>query len=746
MDSVLAGLHQGNPDRHAVTFLYHRQGGAISLGCVVPEELRGVLQGQFYAQYPDCTLEPTPATALNQPQDAHCWSCELQLRHDLFPHKRYGQFEDALNRTIADPLTAVLITLGSNRTPLQCRIEIVIRPAGKGTRRRAEAALHRLTQPFFRHHHRLARMYGTLAMSPHRRTRLIAWMLRHLVPRHGPPDDARTLTTSAGARHEREDDLQAASEKLAHQLFETHIRLLVFGSKTGETDAAAKLREMAGAFGQFSAPRLASFHASALRRSWRVPSRFRHPPFLLSTEELATLCHPPTTGVRPPTLARIGSKEFEPPVTLPRAMPKSALTVLGVTIFRSGREAFGILPEDRRRHIAILGKTGMGKSTLLEHLLATDIRSGQGVALIDPHGDLCDAVLQAIPRSRTNDVVLFDASDTAFPVGFNPLHCPAASQRPLVASGVVSAFKKLYAESWGPRLEYILRNAVLALVERPDATLLSLLRLLGDPAYRSAVTGQLTDPVVRAFWEREFPCLPPRLQVEAVAPIQNKVGQFVTSPVIRNIVGQSRNTVDLRRILDEGKILLVNLSKGKIGDDASHLLGSLLVTRLQLAAMSRADTPESKRRDFHLYVDEFQNFATQSFATTLSEARKYHLTLTVANQYLDQLDDQTRAALFGNVGTLLSFQVGPTDAEMLVPQFGSELTEQDLVRLPRYHAYARLLIDGQPSTPFSMQTLPPTSVKPNPERVAIVRRYSRQRYARPATAIEPEIALRVEET
>ncbi len=373
----------------------------------------------------------------------------------------------------------------------------------------------------------------------------------------------------------------------------------------------------------------------------------------------------------------------------------------------------------------------------------TDIRLGQGVALVDPHGDLAEAVLHSIPRARTNDVVLFDAADTACPVGFNPLACPTLAERPLVASGVVSAFKKLYADSWGPRLEYILRNAVLALVELPDTTLLSLLRLIGDPHYRESIAARLTDPVVRAFWQREFPGLPPRLQAEAVAPIQNKVGQFVTSPIIRNIVGQSRSTLDLRRIMDEGKILLINLSKGRIGDDASQLLGSLLVTRLQIAAMARADTPEHERRDFHLYVDEFQNFVTASFATTLSEARKYRLTLTVANQYLDQLDDQTRSALFGNVGTLLSFQVGPTDAEILAKQFGGELTEQDLVRLPRYHAYVRLLIEGQPSPPFSMQTVPPASARADPSRAEIIRRYSRQRYARPVADVERAITRAV---
>jgi hypothetical protein len=347
--------------------------------------------------------------------------------------------------------------------------------------------------------------------------------------------------------------------------------------------------------------------------------------------------------------------------------------------------------------------------------------------------------LRSIPRHRTNDVILFDAGDSSHPLSFNVLSCPRPSQRPLVASGVLSALKKLYADSWGPRMEHILRNALLALLETPGTSLISLLRLLSDYRYRSSIVAKLSDPIVRSFWEMEFARMPLKLQLEAIAPVQNKIGHFVSSPLLRNMLGQTRSSLDLRRVMDEGKVLIVNLSKGRIGDDASTLLGSFLVTAIQLAAMSRADIAEEQRRDFYLAVDEFQNFATDSFASILSEARKYRLNLTVANQYLAQMDELTQAAVFGNIGTLVAFQVGAQDAEVIAQQLAGDLTERDLMQLPRYHAFVRLLIDGMPSRPFSMQTLPPANTPPQFDRQAVIRRYSRNRYARPLAQVEAEI-------
>jgi hypothetical protein len=385
--------------------------------------------------------------------------------------------------------------------------------------------------------------------------------------------------------------------------------------------------------------------------------------------------------------------------------------------------------------LAILGKTGMGKTTLLESLITADIAAGRGLAVIDPHGDLAESVQQSVASARTNDVILFDAADAGHPVAFNPLACTDYRHRPLVAGAVLSTFKKLYGESWGPRLEHFLRNTLFTLLDMPGASLALVPRLRTDARFREQAVQRTSDPVVREFWSREFAQLAPKLQAEATAPILNKVGQFLTNPVLRHILGQPESRIQLRQIMDERKILLVNLSKGRLGDDASTLLGSFLITAVQLAAMSRADVPESRRTDFYLYVDELGCFATEAFAGILSEARKYRLNLIVANQYLAQLSESTLAAVFGNVGNLLVFQVGAQDAPTLAEQLGRPVEPSDLLMLPKYQAYARLLIDGQPSRPFSMRTTAPTQRRLDPRRAEIIRRVSRRRYARPVGQI-----------
>jgi hypothetical protein len=734
MDEALAVIHQANPHRLPVTFQIGRDKDALSLALNLPPELKPVIESQLFAQYPECRIQPVADETVTAGHQV--WTSQLKLRPDLFPIRRFGQFEDALNRLTADPLTALLSAIPVNRSgSLRGRIEIAVRPCTTKRRRRAVKTLRTLSRPFLRSHDRIAHLYLTLALSQWWLVRMIAWTVASVIPKSEASQHPTPLTTSASHTHEREDDLQAASDKLGKHLFEATIRLIVTAPAASGSSARAKLQEMAGSFGLFSVPRLGVFHASRPRVSPTTARRRNHP-FLLSTEELATLWHPSTLTVRAPTLAQVESREFEPPVTLSRLKDHPDLAVLGVTAFRDHKERFGILRDDRLRHVSIQGKTGMGKSTLLYNLLISDIAAGRGVCLIDPHGDLAEALLPAIPKARTNDVVLFDAGDREHPLAFNPLFCPDPGRRPLVASGVLSAFKKLFADSWGPRLEHILRNSLLALLEIPGSTLVSVLRLLSDARFRQSVTGRLSDPIVRAFWETEFAAMHPKLQTEAIAPIQNKIGAFVSSPLLRNILGQPEGRLDLRAVMDSGKVLIVNLSKGRIGDDASMLLGSLLVTSLQLAAMSRSDVPESLRREFFVYVDEFQNFATESFATILSEARKYRLGLTLANQYLAQMDDQTASAVFGNVGTLLVFQVGANDAEMLSQQLGGGVTPEDLMTLPRYQAYARLLIDGQPSRPFSMRTLSPERTKLDPKREAIIRRYSRQRYGRAVASIE----------
>lgn len=731
MDQALAAIHQANHARLPLRLEYRQQDGRANLIFDAPETLSAVVHGQLYAAYPDAHLAPLPDDTAAP--DVAAGEIALQLARDLFPIKRYPQFEDALNRVSSDPLTALFLALSKGRGDLlDARIILDVRPIRPRRRRHAERVLHRLARPFFRRHHRLAHWYAEWATSPRLIRRLCAWLLGRLGRRGEHPHPQLTTTTSR--QHDREDDLQASADKLGKHLFSVRLFLRVVTPRGEEKRADAKLLEMAGAFGQFSVPRLACFHAARLRRG-------RRRGFLLSTEELATLWHAPTATVKAPELGAVESRQLPQPTDLPTRAQHPGLAILGLATHRGRFQRFGILPDDRQRHVAIVGKTGMGKTTLLQNLIRSDIRAGRGVALLDPHGDLCESLLASIPRSRTNDVILFDAADTTHPLSFNILHCPRPELRPLVASGIVSAFKKLYGDFWGPRLEHILRNALLALLEVPGSTLLTVLRLLTDTRFRQPLVAKLNDPVVRAFWQQEFAALPMKFQLEAVAPIQNKIGHFVSSPLLRNIMGQARNSLDLRAVLDEGKLLLVNLSKGRLGDDVSSLLGSFLVTAIQLAAMSRADVAERQRPDFFLYVDEFQNFATESFATILSEARKYRLALTLANQYLGQLDEATSRALFGNVGTLVSFQVGADDAEPLATQFGGDLTAQDLMRLPRYQAYIRLLVDGSPSRPFSMNTLPPGRCRDDPERRTIICNVSRRRYARPAHQVERDIEL-----
>ena len=415
------------------------------------------------------------------------------------------------------------------------------------------------------------------------------------------------------------------------------------------------------------------------------------------------------------------------------------VTLFGETTFRNQNQKFGIKVDDRRRHMYVIGKSGMGKSTLLENMIAQDINKGRGLAVVDPHGDLAEKIIRYIPDRRVEEVVYFNPADAEYPIAFNVVEQVEPHLRHLVASGLIGVFQKLWADSWGPRLEYILRNAILAVLDYPDSTLLAITRMLSDKNFRKRVVEKIQDPVVKAFWVNEFSSYNDKFASEAVAPIQNKVGQFLSSSLIRNIVGQVRSSIDLRDIMDNGKILIMNLSKGRIGEDNSALLGSMMITKLQLAAMSRVDTPEEERRDFFLYVDEFQNFATDSFANILSEARKYHLSLILAHQYIDQLTDSVRAAVFGNVGTLITFRVGATDAEFLAKEFLPLFTEEDLVNIPKFNFYLKLMIDGITSDPFSARTLPPLSKDEQTNNVDKVIEYTRSHYANRRDIVEEEI-------
>ncbi len=491
-----------------------------------------------------------------------------------------------------------------------------------------------IVQTAFRSKPRLSHFYARAAMSSKLWRRLLARVLS-LPARHAAERTEHSmLNTSASRLHEREEDLQAASDKLGRLLFAGRLRVSVSAPASQRDEIRQQLQHLAGSLGHFNSPRTAAFRFLLPHTSRRLG-----PTFLLSTEEVASIFHAPNRTVQAPTLARVESREFAPPMELAAKNDQADTVLIGRSQFRSQQDLIGLAVDDRRRHLAILGKTGTGKTTLLQNLLIADIRAGRGVACIDPHGDLADSLIELIPKNRTNECIVFDIGDSGYPLAFNLLSCNDKAQLPQVASGIVSAFKKIYGTMWGPRLEHILRNALLALLEIPGASLVQILPLLGDDQYRQTITRRLQDPAVRRFWEREFADMPARLRAEAISPVLNKVGHFLSSPLLRNILGQARSTLDLRAIMDNGGILIVNLSKGKIGDDASGLLGALLVTALQLAAMSRADVPEENRRDFFAYIDEFSNFTTEAFASTFSEARKYRLALTVASQFIEQLDD-----------------------------------------------------------------------------------------------------------
>lgn len=383
------------------------------------------------------------------------------------------------------------------------------------------------------------------------------------------------------------------------------------------------------------------------------------------------------------------------------------ITQLGETNFRDQRRRFGIKRADRLAHLYIIGKTGTGKSTLIANLARSDLKNGEGFALLDPHGDLVEQVLRQVPEERQKDLIYFNVPDAAHALAFNPLESIEAKDRPLVASGLISVFKKIWAESWGPRMEYILRNALLALLDLPFSTLLDIPRLLDEPAYRRQLLPYVQNAQVRRFWLREYESYPARFRAEAISPIQNKVGEFLVNPILRGIVGQTKSAFDLRRVMDDGKILLVNLAKGKIGEDTAALLGGMLVTKVGLAALNRSSVPEEERRDFYLYADEFPSFTTASFAGMLSEMRKYHVGLVLAHQFMEQVDEVVRGAILGNVGTMIAFRVGLSDGLLLEKEFHPEFAADDLIKLPNYHVYLKLMIDGVVSKPFSAATMPP---------------------------------------
>lgn len=762
IESAIASLHSLRKTDGLVSLEIGFYQGKVCFFVRCSRNAAPLLESQLYAQYPEADIEQRPDTELDPTEGEQVLTAELGLaRPEVFPIKRHPQFDDLLARQNVDPiagLTSVLLRYPDAR--MRGTIQIIFQPITGRYRKRVLKFLPLLTKGFPKRFGWYAKLFARVHLARGWRWWVLlplnilmggfrAWFsflpsTSDLATGSKMQDDDRSeeFTKSGRRSHEDEDPISAATDKANRLLFRSVIRLHVIGTQLNLLHA--KMEEMIGSFKQFSQVNCNSFTVQSVRTGTSVQPALGYTSYALSVEEIATLWHMPNALVKTPNIDWVLSKKLEPPVDLPVSETEPALTVLGEAVFRGHRRQFGIKADDRRRHMYVIGKTGMGKSTLLENMIHADILAGHGVGVIDPHGDLIESILRFIPAHRTNDVVLFDPADREFPLSFNMLAVNDPNQRPLIVSGLMSVFTKLWPDVWSGRMEHILRNTLLALIEGSGNSMLGILRMFSDDAFRKKVVSHTSDQLVKSFWEDEYANWSEKYRTEAVAAIQNKIGQLLSVPMIRNIVGQVGSKLSLREAMDTKKIVLVNLSKGSIGEDNSAFLGSMLVTKFQLDAMSRTDIPEKERQDFYLYVDEFQNFATESFATILSEARKYRLNLTLAHQYIGQLtigdnNQALRNAVFGNVGSMLSFQIGSDDAEEMALQFEEMVEPKDILSLPKYHAYCRLMIGGMPSKPFSVTTLPPPESTNDDRRVETIRRASRERYCEKRDIVEDKI-------
>ena len=673
-------------------FEIYLTGQSVYYYVTIPESRDSLLQSLIQASYPQSAITRTSDpldVILKNPVVA---TAELRLQKTYtLPIKTYAEFSEV------DPITSVIGLLSKQEPWFRACVQVLV------------------TTPSF------------------------TWQ--------GETLDKRVKTVTdplTGEKKEMKTDENVSymTKKVMYEGGRTSIRILV-SSKEKEHNPSILVQNIWNAYGGLSSGEgnklgLANFNKNKASFIKKIKSRsfslLENRKQILNAQELATLWHPPgkaLTGIK--NIAWGKTLMGEPPENLPTVDnihedEKKDINFFGKAEYKNRDSIFGIRSIDRRKHMYIIGKTGAGKSTLIANMAIDDIRRDRGVAIIDPHGDLSETIMEYIPKRRINDVVYLEPFDTERPFALNVLEIKNQTHRDLVASGIVSIFYKLYGDSWGPRLEYILRNTVLTLLEIPNSTLVDALPLLADPKFRANNLKHVKDPVLLNFWLREFDKMTDKLRVEAIAPIQNKIGQFVSSKMIRNIIGQPKSTIDLEEIMNSGKILILNLSQGKLGEDNAALLGAMLITQMQLAAMNRSFMKENDRRDFFMYVDEFQNFATSSFIKILSEARKYRLALTLANQYIEQIDEDVMTAIFGNVGTLISFVVGARDAEFLTKEFSGLYTQNDLVALGKFETVLKMSINEMTSSPFPAKTLPLPSVKnENSEKII---RLSKEKYGR----------------
>lgn len=678
-----AGVLIRKTKRERVSFEIAVKNKRIGFYVWVPTVLKGYVEEQIYAQYPNVNISEVRDYIEHDPEPGviHL-GAELKLMaHEALPIKTFPSFE-------VDPLAAITATLAQFADDEEAWLQIVMRPANDSWYKRSE---------------RYAASIRSKGSGGSSGLATALW---------APPESKGGAPVKLA---EYESARANAAEEKSHKLaYEVAIRVVYRGHAMPQ--ARMRLQAITASFKQFNTTYLNGFVAKIVEKpSFLTLFRsrdFLSRGFVCNIEEVASLYHLPHTNVETPNILWANAKTAEPPATLPLVTEanRAEISPVAVTNFRGQNTMFGLNRADRGRHLYIIGQTGVGKSGMLELLTISDIYSPYGFAVIDPHGDYALSILRRIPAERIDDVIYFNPVDMDYPIAFNPMEVTDPKLKTHTASELIGVLKRMF-DSWGPRLEYILRYSLLALLDYPDSTMLDITRILTDKKFRNEVLTHVQDPVVRNFWLVEFASWNDKFAAEAVAPVLNKVGAFTANPIVRNIIGQPKSSFNIRQIMDERKILIVNLSRGLIGEDNAGLLGALLVTKMQLGAMSRADIDHKDRVPFYLYVDEFQNFATDSFATILSEARKYALNLTVANQYIAQMSQEVRDAVFGNVGSIIAFRTSADDARIMQKYFEPHFEEHDLVHMHNLHFAISMIINGEKMPAFSATSLrlPPHS-------------------------------------
>jgi len=651
----------------------------------VPDKLFNTVESLVYSSYPSCEISRNHDYVEKTLKNMALAGCRVSFAHDdVYPIKTFDEFQD-------DSLSRLFSVISKIESGEKVWIQLVISPKDEGS-----------------------------AYHVGRRFKFFKSRVKKIF-------NVRDIVRGKGAAKVRSDRKGLAADKIAGTPFVCSFRLAYLAKS--ELIAKNKLTAVVNSFFQFNKTDVQDFKVKLLSRSQFLSEYKRRKlvaAFYLTPEEIATMYHLPNADLMP-HIVHVLAKKSEAPQDVPKP-PQKDVSFFGTTNYHNNCDVFGIKREDRRRHLYAVGKSGSGKSKMLELLIKADIDAGKGVGILDPHGDLVDNVMKFIPEHRIKDVVYFDPSDVDFPISFNPLESVDEAYKMQVTIGFLEIFKKLFGSNWTDRLEHVLRYTVLALLDSPNTTVLSILKMLTDKNYRQTIVARIQDDVVKNFWVSEFAGWSQKFDAEAITPLLNKVGQFVATNMIRNIIGQPENKVNIREIMDGQKILLMKVSKGLLGQENSSLLGAMIITKLYQAAMSRAEIPEDERKDFYFYVDEFQNFATDTFTEILAEARKYRLNLTIAHQYMGQLSEVVKKTVFGNVGSMISFRVGAEDAAILEEEYNPIFSKRDIINLGVREFYCKMSVNGEIREAFSGRTLDVPKV--GSDFVKEIIDYSRANYCR----------------